>query len=57
MTDEMEKSHKAGLEGLKEKDPSFYEFLKQNDKDLLEFDPDELVEEEEEDEENGGWSC
>jgi nucleolar complex protein 2 len=43
---EMEQSHKTGLEGLKEKDPSFYEFLKQNDKTLLEFDPDELVEDE-----------
>jgi nucleolar complex protein 2 len=53
MTNEMETSHKAGLEGLKEKDPSFYEFLKQNDKDLLEFDPDDLVEGEEEDEEMG----
>jgi nucleolar complex protein 2 len=51
MTDEMETSHKAGLEGLKEKDPSFYEFLKQNDKELLEFDPDELIEEDDDDEE------
>jgi nucleolar complex protein 2 len=49
--DEMAQSHKSGLEGLKEKDPSFYEFLKQNDKELLEFDPDELVEDEEEEEE------
>ena len=54
MTNEMETSHKAGLEGLKEKDPSFYEFLKQNDKDLLEFDPDELVEEEEDEEMEDG---
>jgi nucleolar complex protein 2 len=46
--DDLAMSHKAGLEGLKEKDPSFYEFLKQNDKELLEFDPDELVEEDEE---------
>ena len=35
MTDEMETSHKAGLEGLKEKDPSFYEFLKQNDQGIV----------------------
>ena len=49
---EMEKSYKVGLEGLQEKDPSFYEFLKQNDRELLEFDPDELVEEEE-DEDDG----
>lgn len=48
--DELEKSHKEGLDGLKEKDPSFYEFLKQNDRELLEFDPDELVEDEEEEE-------
>jgi len=46
--DEMEKSHKAGLEGLKEKDPAFYEFLKQNDRELLDFDPDELEEDEDE---------
>jgi nucleolar complex protein 2 len=48
--DEMETSHKKGLEGLKEKDPSFYEFLKQNDRELLEFDPDELDEDEEDEE-------
>ena len=49
--DEMEKTHMEGLEGLREKDPSFYEFLKANDRDLLEFDPDELGVEEEEGEE------
>ena len=43
--DELEASHRAGLEGLKEKDPSFYEFLKQNDRELLDFDPDGLEEE------------
>jgi len=43
--DELEASHRAGLEGLKEKDPSFYEFLKENDRELLEFDPDEMEEE------------
>jgi nucleolar complex protein 2 len=44
-SDELETSHRAGLEGLKEKDPSFYEFLKQNDRELLDFDPDEMEEE------------
>ena len=51
--DEMEKMHLEGLGGLKENDPSFYEFLKANDRELLEFDPDALemeVEEEEEEE-------
>jgi nucleolar complex protein 2 len=51
---ELEASHRAGLEGLKEKDPSFYEFLKKNDRELLEFDPDDMEEEmdvEEEEEE------
>jgi nucleolar complex protein 2 len=46
VADELEKSHVAGLERLKDKDPSFYEFLKENDRELLEFDPDELVEDE-----------
>jgi nucleolar complex protein 2 len=49
--DELEKSHKAGLEGLWEKDPLFYEFLKQNDKGLLEVDPEELQVDEEGEEE------
>lgn len=47
--DEMEKTHMEALEGLKEKDPSFYQFLKANDRELLEFDPEELGIEEEED--------
>lgn len=53
--DEMERMHLEGLGGLKEKDPSFYEFLKANDRDLLEFDPDtlEMEEEDEEEEEEG----
>lgn len=51
-TEELAKSHKAGLDKLKEKDPSFYEFLKQNDRELLEFDPDELVVEEDEEAED-----
>ena len=49
--DELEKSHREGLEGLKEKDPKFYEFLKQNDRELLEFDPDDLVVEDDDEEE------
>lgn len=53
--EEMERAYKSGLDGLQEKDPSFYEFLKQNDRALLEFDPDELVEgDEDEDEEEVG---
>jgi nucleolar complex protein 2 len=44
---ELATSHKTGLENLKEKDPEFYKFLKDNDRELLEFDPDELVELEE----------
>ncbi|KAH8246475.1 hypothetical protein KR038_000701, partial [Drosophila bunnanda] len=46
------KSHKAELEGLKDIDPEFYDFLKKNDKKLLDFnlsdseDEDEEVEEE-----------
>ena len=46
--EELETSHKAGLESLKDKDPSFYEFLKQNDRELLEFDPNNFVEDEDE---------
>jgi nucleolar complex protein 2 len=51
-TVELAQSHKAGLDKLKEKDPSFYEFLKQNDRELLEFDPDVLVVEEDEEAED-----
>jgi nucleolar complex protein 2 len=52
--DEMERMHVEGLGGLKEKDPSFYEFLKANDRELLEFDPDTLEMEDEDEEEQGG---
>ena len=34
------KSHRAELEALKESDPSFYEYLQQSDKSLLDFDSD-----------------
>ncbi|KAG8533912.1 uncharacterized protein KY384_001653 [Bacidia gigantensis] len=49
-------SHKQDLEALAEKDPEFYEFLKQNDSELLDFENDgkllELSEDEEGDEQN-----
>jgi hypothetical protein len=49
---EMERMHLEGLGGLKETDPSFYEFLKANDRQLLEFDPDTLEMEDENEEED-----
>lgn len=30
------------IKSLKEKDPEFYKYLEQNDRDLLDFDPDEM---------------
>ena len=35
------KSHREELEALKESDPSFYEYLQQSDKSLLDFDSDD----------------
>lgn len=35
-------SHKKTLESLKEKDPEFFEYLQKNDKELLEFDDDDI---------------
>ena len=40
-TREEMKQHKKHLESLKETDPEFYEYLQQEDKELLEFDDDE----------------
>ncbi|KAI9596805.1 Noc2p family-domain-containing protein [Syncephalis fuscata] len=44
--------HKKDLEKLKEQDPEFYEYLKNNDKSLLEFDVSEDEDEDGEDEED-----
>ena len=49
------KKHKIDLEALRAKDPDFYEYLKETDQELLNFDADESEsEEEEEEEEEGG---
>ncbi|KAI9017601.1 Noc2p family-domain-containing protein [Gaertneriomyces semiglobifer] len=45
--------HKAELENLKEKDPEFFKFLAEHDKDLLDFVNEEVSDDEEEDELHG----
>ena len=45
-------THKAELEKLKETDPEFYEFLREEDEDLLAFDEDDDEEEEEEEDDD-----
>ncbi|XP_020812496.1 nucleolar complex protein 2 homolog [Drosophila serrata] len=47
------KSYKAELEGLKDIDPEFYDFLKKNDKKLLEFNLSDSEDEDEDEEEEG----
>ncbi|KAI6117964.1 Noc2-domain-containing protein [Pisolithus sp. B1] len=43
-------AHVAELSKLAEKDPEFYKYLQENDKELLEFDPNQSDEDEDEDE-------
>mmetsp|Transcript_5441 Transcript_5441/g.18317 ORF Transcript_5441/g.18317 Transcript_5441/m.18317 type:complete len:793 (+) Transcript_5441:122-2500(+) len=46
-------SHKAELEKLKETDPEFYEFLKEEDEELLDFDDDDEEDDDLSDDEDG----
>ena len=48
------KSHKQDLEGLKDIDPEFYDFLKKNDKKLLEFNLLDSDEEDDDDDDDKG---
>ena len=45
-------AHIHELSKLAEKDPEFYKYLQDNDQELLEFDPEDAVDEDEEDEED-----
>nr|WDD38977.1 nucleolar complex protein 2-like protein [Fagopyrum tataricum] len=45
------KEHKKHLETLKEKDPEFYQYMLENDKEILEFSDDDDLDEEEDDDE------
>lgn len=45
-------THMHELSKLAEKDPEFYKYLQQNDRELLEFDPEGAVDDEEDEEED-----
>lgn len=47
---------KQSLDELKDKDPEFYKYLKQNDKELLDFNPEDLSEGNDDDDEEGSDS-
>lgn len=47
--DDEGREHLLELSNLAEKDPEFYKYLQENDKDLLDFDPDAAEDVEDED--------
>lgn len=47
--DDEGREHLLELSKLAEKDPEFYKYLQENDKDLLDFDPDAVEDGEDED--------